>query len=57
MIMKSIFGVYDSHDKATAALQVLKKAGYPTNLISLIGSAQVINKQVYIKERDTSERA
>lgn len=55
--MKSIIGVYESHDKAIAALQELKKSCYPMNLISVIGKAELVNNHLYIKSKDAVEKA
>ena len=55
--MKSIVGIYDSHDKAFAALQELKNSGYPTGLLSVIGKAELVNGHLYIKSKDAVEKA
>ena len=55
--MKSIVGVYESHDKALTALQELKKAGYPDRLLSLVGKADLIDNHIHIKSSNTVEKA
>jgi hypothetical protein len=47
--MKSTIGVYDTHDKAIAALQELKKSGYPDKLLSLLGKADLIDGHVQVR--------
>ena len=55
--MKSIIGVYESHDKAVAALQELKNSGYHMDLLSLIGKAELVNNHLYIKSKVAVEKA
>jgi len=55
--MKSVIGVYESHDKAVAALQELKNSGYPMDLLSLIGKAELVNNHLYIKSKAVIEKA
>jgi uncharacterized membrane protein len=55
--MKSIVGVYESHDKAVVALQELKKSGYPDNLLSIVGKADLIDNHIHIKSSNTVEKA
>jgi len=55
--MKSVIGVYTSHEKAIAALQQLKNSGYPTNLLSVIGKAELKDEQLYLHTKDTIEKA
>jgi hypothetical protein len=38
--MKATIGVYDNHDKALAAVQELKAAGFPESQISVLGHAK-----------------
>ena len=40
-VMNAAIGVYDSHDKAVAAVQELKESGYPVKQLSIIGKADV----------------
>ena len=55
--MKSIVGVYESHDKALAALQELKKSGYPDRQLSIMGKADLIDNHIHIKSSNTVEKA
>jgi len=55
--MKSIVGVYETHDKALAALQELKKSGYPDSLLSIVGKADLIDNHIHIKSSNTVEKA
>lgn len=55
--MKSIVGVYESHDKAVAALQELKRSGYADRLLSVVGKADLIDNHIHIKSSDTVEKA
>lgn len=52
--MKSIIGVYESHDSAVTALVGLKKAGYPAKQLSMIGKADLIDGHVHLKSGSTS---
>ena len=54
--MKSIVGVYESHDKALAAVQELKKSGYPDRLLSVVGKADLIDKHLHIKSNNAIEK-
>ena len=54
--MKSIIGVYKSHDKAIAALQELKRSGYPEKLLSLFGKADLVDGHVQIKSDHAADR-
>jgi hypothetical protein len=55
--MKSLIGVYESHDKAVTALQELQKSGYPIEFLSIIGKAELVNDHLYIKSKDAVEKA
>jgi len=55
--MKSAIGVYESHDKAIAALKALENAGYSTQKISLIGQADLNKDHLHIKNSQTPEAA
>jgi hypothetical protein len=55
--MKSIIGVYESHENAVSALQELKKSGYPVGQLSVIGKAEIVNNHLYIKSKDAIEKA
>ena len=44
--MKATIGVYDNQEKAVAAIQELKTAGFPANQISLLGHAKDDEKTV-----------
>lgn len=55
--MKAVVGVYDSHEKAVDAIEELKKAGYSTKNLSLIGKADLVNDHIHVKSNDTAEKA
>jgi hypothetical protein len=41
--MKSIVGIYDSHEKAIAAIKELQKANYPKENISIIAQGKLVD--------------
>jgi hypothetical protein len=47
--MKSTIGVYGTHDKAVAALQELKKSGYPDKQLSVVGKADLVDGHVQVR--------
>jgi len=55
--MKSVIGIYGSHDKALSALSELQKSGYPIRHLSVIGKADIKDKHIHVKEQDTVEKA
>jgi uncharacterized membrane protein len=55
--MKSIIGVYETHDKAISAIEELKKSGYPASRISIVGKADLIDNHIHIKSNNTVEIA
>jgi uncharacterized membrane protein len=55
LVMKSAVGVFDSHDKALEAVQVLKDAGYPVKQLSIIGKAdieEVVDKELHVQSKN-----
>ena len=55
--MKTIVGVYESHDVAVDAVTALQNAGYPVKQVSLISKAEIINNHIHVKSHHTVERA
>lgn len=55
--MKSIVGVYESHDKAVQAVNELKAAGFAADKISLISKADIVNNHIHVKSEHSVERA
>ena len=55
--MKSVIGVYETHDKAILALQQLQQAGYQTGQLSIIGKAVLVDKHLYVHANDNVEIA
>lgn len=56
--MKTIVGVYGTHEKAIAALQKLQQSGYPTNLLSIVGKANLTDNHVFVNRvKDEVEEA
>lgn len=47
--MKTVIGVYDSHDKAIVAASELKKSGFPASKISIIGKADLVDNHIHVK--------
>ncbi len=55
--MKSVVGVYESHEKAVQAIKALKEAGFPTKKISLLSKADIINNHIRVKADHKAEKA
>jgi hypothetical protein len=55
--MKSVVGVYSSHEDAVQAVNDLQKAGFPTKNISIISKADIINNHVHVRTDHTVEKA
>jgi len=55
--MKTIVGVYESHDNAVKAVQALEKAGYPVKQVSLISKAELVNNHIHVKSNHKVETA
>jgi hypothetical protein len=55
--MKVLVGVTATHDEAVAAIDKLKKAGYPAAQLSLITKADLIDGHIHIKSSNTPEKA
>jgi hypothetical protein len=55
--MKTIVGVYESHDSAVKAVQALQTAGYPVKQVSLISKAELVNNHIHVKSSNTVETA
>jgi len=55
--MKSIVGVYESHDKAVTALRELKESGYPDGQLSILGKADLIDGHVQVRSEHSADRA
>ena len=55
--MKTVIGVYESHDKAIAAASELKNSGYPTTKISIIGKADLVDNHIRVKNSSTPAMA
>lgn len=47
--MNATMGVYDTHEKAIAAVEELNRAGFPVQQLSLIGKAVIIDDLMHIK--------
>ncbi len=47
--MNATIGVYDTHEKALEAVEVLKLAGFPVQQLSLIGKAAIIDDLMRVK--------
>lgn len=55
--MKSVVGVYESHEKAVQAINDLKKAGCPAKKLSLLSKADIINNHIRVKANHKAEKA
>jgi hypothetical protein len=55
--MNAVIGVYESHDDAIAALEQLKKSGYPADQLSVIGKADLIDNHIHVKTSDSAAKA
>jgi uncharacterized membrane protein len=49
--MNTTIGVYDTHEKAIHAVEVLKCAGFPVQQLSLIGNAVVIDDLIKVNNK------
>ena len=47
--MNTTIGVYDTHEKAIEAVEVLKRTGFPVQQLSLIGKAAIIDDMMHVK--------
>ncbi len=47
--MNATIGVYDTHEKAIEEVEVLKRAGFPVQQLSLIGKAAIIDDLLRVK--------
>lgn len=54
--MKTIVGVYETHDKAVQAVTELRKEGFPADQISILGRADLVNNHIAVKAGDTAEK-
>jgi Mg/Co/Ni transporter MgtE len=54
--MKTVVGVYESHDKAIIALQELKKTGFTADKLSLVGKADLVDNHINIKANNAVEK-
>lgn len=55
--MKAVIGVYETHDSAVKALDELKRSGFPTKQLSVVGKADLVNNHIHVKTSDVPERA
>ena len=46
--MKTVVGVYETHERAIEAVEELKRAGYPIGQVSLVGKSEVINDLIHV---------
>ena len=46
--MKSVVGVYDSHDRAVSAIKQLQGGGYPVHQISILGQGEIIRGEARV---------
>ena len=55
--MKTIVGVYESHDSAVEAVKSLQEAGYPVKQVSLVSKAELVNDHIHVKSHHKIEVA
>lgn len=53
--MKATIAVFESHQKALKALEILNDAHYPLKNLSLIGKAEIIDKDIHVKSYHIKE--
>jgi len=51
--MRSAVGIYDTHEKAVAAIKQLQAAGYPVNQLTIMGQGQIVEGEARIKSVST----
>jgi hypothetical protein len=54
--MKSLVGVYASHDDAIKALDNLKQSGFPMKFVSLIAKAEVKDNHIHLRSSNLVEK-
>lgn len=54
--MKTLVGVYETHDKALQAVNTLKSEGIDANNVSILGKADIIDNHVHIKNDLKAEK-
>jgi len=54
--MKTIVGVYESHDKAVSALHKLHKSGLDSTHLSILAKADLTNNHIHVKANNTLEK-
>jgi hypothetical protein len=52
--MKSVIGIYQTHQGADDAVYELQKAGYPTKQISLLGKADMVDDHIALPTSDAT---
>lgn len=55
--MKSTVGIYDSHETAINAVEVLKNKGFPVNQLSLMGQAKIVDDHMRVKSNEPIKNA
>ncbi len=55
--MKSIVGVYESHQSAVQAVNQLQAAGFPVSSVSILGKADLVDNHIHVKQTHTAEKA
>ncbi len=53
--MKSQVAVYDSHEKAIAAIKALSNKNFPMEHVSLLGKAEVTDNHIHIKSLEAAK--
>ncbi len=53
--MKSIIGVYETREKATAAIEELKKNGFNDGLVTLVNKEELLHNHIHVNTTATVE--
>jgi hypothetical protein len=51
--MKSTVAIYDTHQTALEAVEVLKNKGFPVDQLSLVGQAKIVNDHIKVKSNES----
>jgi hypothetical protein len=55
--MESRIGIYDTHDMALEAIEVLTNKGFPENRLTIIGQADIVNDHIRVKSNEPLKNA
>jgi hypothetical protein len=55
--MRSLIGVYKSHEDAVTALYELQKSGYPIKPLTIVGKADMTGSHIHVEANDNVQKA